>query len=140
MEKLLLLPFGPLVVAAALLIIATGIRRFVLAFRSRLTPEQIKAAQEAYLSRLLNPQVDAVERKIGKLLPERLLQLYRDRSTIQSGGFRLEKPGQNRWKPERWPVYCFEPLDAEALNGWQYDHDLGPGFCFATRAGDVGTG
>ena len=132
MEKLLLLAFGPLVVAAALLVIATGIRRFVLAFTSRPTPEQIKTAQEAYLSRLLNPQVAAVEREIGKLLPERLLQLYEDKSTIQSGGFSLEKPAQNRWRPQRWPVYCFEPLDAEALNGWQYEHELGPGFCFAT--------
>lgn len=130
-EKLLLLAFGPLVVAAALLVIATAIRRVVVALRSRPTPEQIKAAHDSYLSRLLNPQVDAVERELGKLLPERLLQLYEDKPTIQSGGFSLEKPGQNRWKPERWPVYCFEPLDTEALKGWQYEHEFGPGFCFA---------
>jgi hypothetical protein len=131
-DKLLLLVFGPLVVAAALLVIATGIRRVFVIFRSRPTAEQRKAAREAYLRRLLNPQPDAVERELGKLLPERLLQLYKDKSAIQSAGFQLEKPGKRgRWsKP--WQVYCFEPLDVESLNELPYEEDLGPGFCFAT--------
>ena len=75
MDKLLLVVFGPLVFAAVLLLIATGIRRVIARFRSRPTPDQIKAAYDAYLRRLLNPQPDAVERELGKLLPERLLQL-----------------------------------------------------------------
>ena len=131
-DKLLLFVFGPLVFAAALLIIATGIRQAITRFRSRPTPDQLKARYEAYLSRLLNPQPDAVERELGKLLPERLLQLYQDKSAIQSAGFQLEMPGKRRWRPERWPVYCFEPLDIESLNELPYEEELGPGFCFAT--------
>jgi hypothetical protein len=131
-DKLLLLVFGPLVAAAALLVVATGIRRVIAKFRSRPSPDEIKATYEAYLRRLLNPQPDAVERELGKLLPERLLQLYEDKSAIQSAGFQLEKPGKKRWRPERWPVYCFEPLDIEALNELPYEEELGPGFCFAT--------
>jgi len=131
-DKLLLLVFGPLVVAAALLVIATGIRRSLARFRYRPTPDQLKARYEAYLSRLLNPQPDAVERELGKLLPERLLQLYEEKSAIQSTGFQLQKPGKKRWRPERWPVYCFEPLDIESLNELPYEEELGPGFCFAT--------
>ena len=132
MDKLLLVVFGPLVFAAVLLLIATGIRRVIARFRSRPTPDQIKAAYDAYLRRLLNPQPDAVERELGKLLPERLLQLYEDKSAIQSVGFQLEKPGKKRLRMQRWPVYCFEPLDTEALNEVPYKEELGPGFCFAT--------
>jgi len=115
-----------------LLVIATGIRQAVTRFRSRPSPDQIKATYDAYLRRLLNPQPDAVERELGKLLPERLLRLYEDKSAIQSVGFQLEKLGGQRWWPKRWPVYCFEPLDVEALNGLPYEEELGPGFCFAT--------
>jgi hypothetical protein len=131
-DKLLLLVFGPLVVSAVLLVIATGIRRVIAKFRSRPSPDQIKATYEAYLRRLLNPQPDAIERELGKLLPERLLQLYQDKSAIQSAGFQLEKPGKKRWRPERWPVYCFEPLDIESLNELPYEEEMGSGFCFAT--------
>jgi hypothetical protein len=131
-DKLLLLVFGPLVFAAVLLVIATGIRRAFLNFRSRPTPDQIKAAYEAYLRRLLNPQPDAVERELGKLLPERLLQLYEDQSAIQAAAFQLEGPVKVRWRRKRWPVYCFEPLDLESLNESPYEETLGPGFCFAT--------
>jgi hypothetical protein len=132
MDKLLLLVFGPLVFAAVLLVIITGLRRVVASFKSRPTPEQIKAAHDAYLRRLLNPQVDAVERELGKLLPERLLRLYEDKTAIQAGGFKLENPGKKHWRPKRWPLYCFEPLDTEALNELPYEEELGPGFCFAT--------
>ncbi len=132
MDKLPLLVFGPLVFAAALLVIATGIRRAIVRFRSRPTPDQLKATYDAYLRRLLNPQPDAVEQELGELLPERLLQLYRDKSAIQAVGFQLEKPGGTRWRPKRWQVYCFEPLDTESLNGLPYEEELGPGFCFAT--------
>lgn len=131
-ERLLLITFGPLVIAAVLLVIITGIRNVIVTMRSRPSSEQLKAARKAYLDRLLSPQAAAVERQLGKLLPQRLLELYEDTSTIQSGGFKLEKPGKKRWRPERWPVYCFEPLDTEALTEWQYEHELGPGFCFAT--------
>src|SRR5712664_3324185 len=131
-DKLLLLVFGPLVFAAALLVIATAIRSALARFRSRPTSDQMKAVYQAYLRRLLNPQPDAVERELGKLLPESLLQLYEDKSAIQSAGFQLEKPGKKRWRPERWPVYCFEPLDLESLNELPYEEELGPGFCFAT--------
>jgi len=131
-DKLLLYVFGPLVFAAALLVIATGIRRAIARFRSRPTPDQIRATYDAYLRRLLNPQPDAVERELGKLLPEKLLRLYEDKSAIQTVGFQLEKPGKNRWSPKRWQVYCFEPLDLESLNNLPYEEELGPGFCFAT--------
>jgi hypothetical protein len=131
-DKLLLLVFGPLVFAAALLVIATVIRRAITRFRSRPTPDQIKATYDAYLRRLLNPQPDAVERELGKLLPERLLQLYQDKSAVQAAGFQLEKPGGKRWWPKRWQVYCFEPLDLDSLNELPYEEELGPGYCFAT--------
>jgi len=131
-DKLILFVFGPLVFAAVLLVIATGIRRAITSFRSRPTPEQIKATYDAYLRRLENPQPDAVERELGKLLPERLLRLYKDKSAVQAAGFQLEKPGKNRWRSKHWQVYCFEPLDLESLNNLPYEEDLGPGFCFAT--------
>jgi hypothetical protein len=131
-DKLLLPVFGPLVFAAALLVFATGIRRAIERFRSRPTPDELKAAYDAYLRRLLNPQPDAVERELGKLLPERLLQLYEDQAAIQSAGFQLDKPGSKPWWPKRWQVYCFEPLDIESLNELPYEDELGPGFCFAT--------
>jgi hypothetical protein len=131
-DKLFIFVFGPLAFAAVLLVIATGIRRAITRFRSRPTPDQLKAAYDSYLRRLLHPQPDAVERELGKLLPERLLQLYQDQSAIQSAGFQLEKPGKKRWWPKRWPVYCFEPLDIESLNELPYEEELGPGFCFAT--------
>ena len=131
-DKLLLFVFGPLVFATALLVIATGLRRAIAKFRSRPTADQIKARYDAYLHRLLNPQPEPVERELGKLLPERLLRLYEDKLAIQSAGFQLQKPGKKRWWPKRWPVYCFEPLDIEALNELPYEEDFGPGFCFAT--------
>ena len=132
MDKLPLLVFGPLAIAAVLLVIATGIRQAITRFRSRPTPDQLTAKYETYLRRLLHPQPEAVEKELGKLLPERLLQLYEDKSAIQSVGFQLEKPGKRRWWPKRWPVYCFEPLDLEALNVLPYEEELGPGYCFAT--------
>jgi hypothetical protein len=113
-------------------VIATGIRRAIVRFRSRPTPEQLKATYDSYLLRLLHPQADAVEQELGKLLPERLLQLYDDKSSIQAAGFQLEKPGSKPWWPKRWQVYCFEPLDLESLNESPYEEELGPGFCFAT--------
>ena len=132
MDKLLLYVFGPLVFAAALLVIVTGIRGAIARFRSRPTPDQIKATYEAYLRRLLNPQPDAIEKELGKLLPARLLQLYEDKSAIQAVGFQLERPGKTSWWSKPWQVYCFEPLDLEALNELPYEEELGPGFCFAT--------
>jgi hypothetical protein len=131
-DKLLLFVFGPLAFAAALLVIATGIRRAILRFRSRPTPDQLKAAYDSYLRRLLDPQPDGVEKELGKLLPERLLRLYEDKSAIQAAGFQLEKPGGARWWAKCWHVYCFEPLDLESLNESPYEEELGPGFCFAT--------
>jgi hypothetical protein len=131
-DKLLLFVFGPLVFAAALLVIVTGIRQAVTRFRSRPTPDQLKAIYEAYLHRLLNPQPEAVERELGKLLPERLLRLYEDKAAIRSAGFLLDTPSSKRWSSKRWPVYCFEPLDLKSLNELPYEEDLGLGFCFAT--------
>ena len=136
MDKLPLLVFGPLAIAALLLVIATGIRQAITRFRSRPTPDQLRATYEAYLRRLLDPQPEAVEKELGKLLPERLLRLYQDKSAIQSVGFQLEKPGSKRWWPRRWQVYCFEPLDLESLNELPYEEELGPGFCFATTGRD----
>ena len=132
MDKLPLFVFGPLVFAAALLVFATGIRRAIVRLRSRPTPDEVKATYDAYLRRLLNPQPEAVERELGKLLPERLLELYEDKTAIRAVGFQLQKPGKNRWRRKRWQVYCCEPLDTESLNGLPYEEELGPGFCFAT--------
>lgn len=131
-DKLLLYVFGPLAFAAALLVIATGIRRAIARFRSRPTPEQLEAAYHSYLQRLLHPQPEAVEHELGKLLPERLLQLYQDKSAIQAAGFQVERAGKTGWFAKPWQVYCFEPLDIESLNELPYEEDLGPGFCFAT--------
>ena len=133
MEKLLLVVFGPLAIAAALFVLVVGVRQLVTRVRSRLTPEQLEAKRELYRNRLLNPQAEAVERELGKKLPKRLMQLYADRSGIQSGGFEVQSP-EGR-KANRWPVYCFEPLDVEALNDAPYEEELGAGFCFATTGG-----
>jgi hypothetical protein len=130
-DKLPILVFGPLAVAAVLLVIVVGIRQALRRFRSRPTPEQFKATYEAYLQRLLNPQTHAVEQGLGKFLPERLLQMYEDKTAIQAAGFQIDPPGTNGLWPKRWPVYCFEPLDLESLNESPYDEQLGPGFCFA---------
>lgn len=135
MDKLPLFVFGPLALAATLLLIATGIRRAVTSFRSRPTPDQLKATYDSYLRRLLHPQPETVEKELGKLLPERLLRLYEDKSAIQAAGFQLEKPDSKPWWPKRWQVYCFEPLDLESLNESPYEEELGPGFCFATTGG-----
>lgn len=132
MDKLPILVFGPLAVAAVLLVLVVGIRQAIVSFRSRPTAEQLKATYESYLQRLLNPQPDSIERELGKLLPERLLKLYDDKTAIQSAGFQLAPPGAKGLWPKRWPVYCFEPLDLESLNESPYDEQLGPGFCFAT--------
>lgn len=132
MDRILIFVFGPLAFAAVLLVIATGIRRAIVKFRSRPTAEGLKATYEAYLKRLLHPQPEAVEKELGKLLPERLLQLYQDKSAVRAVGFQLEKRAGTRWRPKLWQVYCFEPLDLESLNNLPYEEDLGPGFCFAT--------
>ena len=132
-DKLPLYVFGPLVFAAALLVIVTGIRGVIARFRSRPTPDQLQAAYESYRRRLLNPQPGAVERELGKLLPQRLLRLYEDTSAIQEAGFQLEKTGKKSWWSKPWQVYCFEPLDVESLNELPYEEELGPGFCFATN-------
>ncbi len=132
MDKLLVYVFGPLAFAAALLVIATGVRRAIERFRSRPTPEKLKATYDSYLRRLLHPEPDIVEKELGKFLPERLLQLYEDKSAIQAAGFQLEKLGGKRRWAKPWQVYCFEPLDLESLNELPYEEDLGPGFCFAT--------
>jgi hypothetical protein len=132
-DKLPLYVFGPLVFAAALLVIVTAIRGAIVRFRSRPTPDQLQATYESYRRRLLHPQPDAVERELGKLLPERLLQLYKDTSAIQEAGFQLEKASKRSWWSKPWQVYCFEPLDVESLNELPYEEELGPGFCFATN-------
>src|SRR5258708_16514234 len=92
MDKLLLYLFGPLAFAATLLVIATGIRRAIIRFRSRPTPEQLKATYDSYLRRLLHPQPDAVEKELGKLVPKRLFQLYEDKSAIQAPAFQPHPP------------------------------------------------
>jgi hypothetical protein len=131
-DKLPLYVFGPLAFAATLLLLATGIRRAIDRYRSRPTPEQLQATYDSYLRRLLHPQPEAVEKELGKFLPERLLELYEDTAAIQAAGFQLERTGGTRWRPKHWQVYCFEPLDLESLNESPYEEDLGPGFCFAT--------
>jgi len=130
-DKLFLYVFGPLAFAAVLLVLATGIRQTINRFRARPTPEELEAVYRSYLKRLLHPQPEAVERELGKLLPERLLRLYEDKLAIQTAGFQIEKGGKTGWFSKPWQVYCFEPLDVESLNELPYEEDLGAGFCFA---------
>ena len=69
-DRLPILVFGPLAVAAVLLVIVVGIRRAITSFRSRPTADQLKAAYEAYLQRLLNPQPNAIEGELGNFSPK----------------------------------------------------------------------
>lgn len=132
MDELFLYVFGPLAFAAVLLVIATGVRQTIARFRSRPSPLELEAVYRSYLKRLLHPQPEAVERELGKFLPERLLRLYEDKSAIQNAGFQIERSGKTGWFSKPWQVYCFEPLDVESLNELPYEEELGPGFCFAT--------
>ena len=131
-DKVFLYVFGPLALAATLLLIATGIRQTIAKFRSRPSPQELEVVYRSYLKRLLHPQPEAVESELGKLLPERLLQLYQDTSAVQAVGFQIETPSKSGWFSKPWHVYCFEPLDLESLNELPYEEELGPGFCFAT--------
>lgn len=100
--------------------------------RRHKTPEQIDAEASAYRTRLLNPNQNSVESKIGGLLPESLLGLYADHALVLAKG--IEIPSQRLGSQEsgEW-IQEFLPLDIESQ---QFTWDLegagwGKGFCFA---------
>lgn len=146
-QTLLVEVFGPLVVAFALLIAALGIRRIVHQYRHRLTPEQHQEARDAFLSRLVHPRAEEVEREMGGMLPQRLLALYEDHQMLLTEEMEIHAPRpeleeaspakrKRRPKPEDNNLWleAFLPLDMESQ---KYAVDLGvygrgKGFCFAT--------
>jgi hypothetical protein len=99
-------------------------------WRRRKTPEQIQIEASAYRNRLLSPNRNSVETKIG-LLPESLLALYADHPLILAKGIEIRSP-HLRPQDAVW-IQEFLPLDLESQ---QYTCDLeaagwGKGFCFA---------
>jgi len=68
------------------------------------------------------------------MLPERLLR-YTRTGLVSVGGFEVESP--NPRKGKRWPLYCFEPLDVEALNDAPYEEELDQGFVSRRRTAVV---
>ena len=101
-------------------------------WRYRKTPEQIRAEAVAYRNRLLNPNQNNVETKIGGLLPESLLGLYADHALVLAKGMEIRSPHLGPEESGEW-IQEFLPVDIESQ---QYTWDLeeagwGKGFCFA---------
>jgi len=100
-------------------------------WRRRKTPEQIHAEASAYRKRLLDPNPDSVETKIG-LLPQSLLSLYADHPLVLAKRIEIRSPHLTPQESGHW-IQEFLPLDIESQ---QYTCDLeeagwGKGFCFA---------
>jgi hypothetical protein len=133
MQTLFVEIFGPLAVAFVLLIVVTGVRRVLHQIRNRQTPEQLRAARDAFRNRLIHPKPSEVEQGIGALLPQRLLTLYDNHQLILSEQIEIHRPGTDAKDTIEW-IEAFLPLDLESqkftidlpTQGW------GKGFCFAT--------
>ena len=133
MHTLVLEVFGPLIVAFALFVAVSGARRLLHHLRNRQTPEELQAARDAFLSRLVHPKAEEVETGVGGLLPQRLLTLYEDHQTILTEELEIRPPSAAEKDPSEW-IEAFLPLDLESQKfaihlpgqGW------GKGFCFAT--------
>ena len=100
-------------------------------WRRRKTPEQIQTEASAYRDRLLSPDQNSVEIKMGGLLPESLLKLYADHALVLARGIEIRSPHIGPHEPGRC-IQQFLPLDNESQ---QYTCDLeeagwGKGFCF----------
>jgi len=133
METLLVEAFGPLAVVFVIFIVVTGVRRMLHQFRNRLTPEQHQAARDSFRNRLIHPQPSEVEQGIGALLPQRLIDLYKDHPTVLVEQFEIRRPDADPKDAAEW-IEAFLPLDLESQ---KYTLDLskqgwGLGFCFAT--------
>jgi hypothetical protein len=139
MQTLLVEAFGPLVVAFMIFVAVVGARRLLHQYRNRLSPEQRRAARDAFRSRLVHPKAAEVEQGIGAYLPERLISLYGDHQTVLTEQIEIRRPAPNPenpavpQNPAEW-IEAFLPLDLESQ---KYTLDLsaqgwGKGFCFAT--------
>lgn len=133
MQTLLVEAFGPLAVVFVIFIVVTGFRRMLHQYRNRLTPEQHQAARDAFRNRLVHPKASEVEQGIGALLPQRLIDLYKDHPTVLAEELEIRHPDAGPKDPAEW-IEAFLPLDLESQ---KYTLDLsergcGPGFCFAT--------
>src|SRR5277367_6326100 len=133
MQTLLVEAFGPLAVVFVIFIVVTGFRRMVHQFRNRLTPEQHQAERDSFRNRLVHPQPSEVEQGIGALLPQRLIDLYRDHPTVLAEQLEIRRPDADPKDAAEW-IEAFLPLDLESQ---KYTIDLpkqgwGLGFCFAT--------
>jgi hypothetical protein len=133
METLFLETFGPLVLALLLLAIVLSGRRLLHQLRNRMTPEEVRAARDAFRNRLVHPNSGAVEEALGAFLPERLLTLYRDHPTVLLEQVEIRRPGDESKDASEW-IEAFLPLDAEThkLTAASFKPEQGKGFCFAT--------
>jgi hypothetical protein len=133
MQTLLVEAFGPLAVVFVIFIVVTGFRRMLHQYRNRLTPEQQQAARDEFRNRLVHPKAAEVEQGIGALLPQRLIDLYKDHPTVLAEQVEILHPDAGPKDSAEW-IEAFLPLDLEsqkytlnlAKQGW------GSGFCFAT--------
>lgn len=133
METVLVEIFGPLSVAFVLFVIFTAIRRSLNRGKDPRTKEELLAARESFRARLQHPNAGQVEQGMAALLPQRLLRLYDDRSTILAEQIEIRRPDDIPEHTNEW-VEAFLPLDLESQ---KYTCDLpsrglGRGFCFAT--------
>ena len=139
MHTLFVEAFGPLVVAFLLFAIVYSGRRVLYQFRNRLTPGQRQAARDSFRRRLIHPDAAQVEQGIGAFLPQRLIDLYDDHSSILAEQIEIRRPAPNPenplepQNPAEW-IEAFLPLDLESQK-YTLDlpaRELGKGFCFAT--------
>jgi hypothetical protein len=120
------------------LVLVVGIAILVLRIKDKTLPflfsKRIREREKLRLDRFRNPQADAVERMLGKQLPERLLAMYEDMETVQQEHFHVTPIG----KKKRWlgghDVTRFVPLRPEFILIWPDGQDPGTGFCFARNA------
>lgn len=126
-----------LLTIAALLSLFIALPMFLLWIRDRIrdrrhrkTPEQIESRALAYRERLLNPDPTGVETRIGGLLPERLITLYKDQATVLSEKVEIRPPRLGPKEFGEW-IEAFLPLDAESQSYTCELKEWGNGFCFA---------
>jgi hypothetical protein len=132
MRDWLLAIFSLFCLFIALPVLLLWLRDRVRDWRRRKTPAQVQAHASAYRNRLLNPNQNSIETKMGGLLPDSLLALYADHALVLAGGFEIRSPHLGPKQFGDW-IQEFLPLDIESQ---QYTWDLqeagwGKGFCFA---------
>ena len=116
----------------ALPVLFLWLRDRVRDWQRRKTPEQIKAGASAYRNRLLSPNHNSVETKIGGFLPVSLLPLYADHGLVLSRAIGIRSPHLGCEDPGFW-IQEFLPLDVESQQGTcdLEEAGWGKGFCFA---------